>query len=332
MTAPLVGLLAALLTSPAVAEAASVSEAEPAIAASERIYIDTSVRLPLFMWFLSDFNREVRTSGFDIELVMTCKSERVTRRAHETRCRIDDASLQGIPMPSERGRLGPVVEEMREKMVGAELIMQVRNDGKIRNINLREAFRDGRRHRRIRLMNENLRLVLQRAVAGLDLQAPREPLQPGMTWGQGDTLLTGAPVTVGTLGSTSLVHQSREEEPGFVTVRTEGKAMIAPAGPLGGTPTNFFDTRVVVESVHHADSGLLSARAWTVVGQPTSSSALAEGFAGIPYVQNGRLVALKDNEVPELRESGERESDSKQPSALQVQSSEGLDSGRSSEW
>jgi len=328
MTARFLGLLATLLTVTAYADVEQEQDPGFAIAKTDRIYIDTSVRLPLFMWFLSDFNKEVRTSGFDIELVMTCESEQTGRRNHETRCRIDDASLQGIPMPAERGRLGPVLTEMRDKMVGSELVLQVRDDGKIRNLNLRDAFRDDRRHRRIRLMNENLRLVLQRTVAGLDLQLPKEPLEAGMTWGQGDTLLTSAPVTVGTLGSTRLVHQSREGEQGFINVRTEGEAMIAPAGIRGGTPSNFYDTRVVVDSVHEAATGRLSARAWTVVGNPTSSSAISEGFAGIPYVQNGLMVALKAHEKPELRETKEIESDSPQPSALQVSDSRGVDAER----
>ncbi|TVQ92570.1 MAG: hypothetical protein EA397_07105 [Deltaproteobacteria bacterium] len=333
MKFPALGLLTSLLASPSLALAGSPSAEEGfSIATQERIYIDSSVRLPLFMWFLSDFNREVRVTGFDIELVMTCTGESTNRRNTEVRCRIDDAALQGIPLPAERGRLGPVLEEMKDKMVGSVLVLQVRKDGKVRNVNLREAYRDGRQHRRIRLMNENLRLVLSRAIAGFDLQRPKGPLKPEMTWGQRDTLLTAAPVTVGTLGSTQIVHQSREGEGGYVLVRSDGEAMIAPAGIRGGEPRNFFEARIAVESVHEPETGRVSARAWTVVAEPTASSAIAEGFRGIPYVQNGRMVALKDHEVPELRKTEEIDPDGPQASALQVSDSQGPDTRSRRDW
>jgi hypothetical protein len=56
---------------------------------------------------------------------------------------------------------------------------------------------------------------------------------------------------------------------------------------------------LVSEAWFDRAAGRLSDRTWTVVATPTPSSALAEGTAGYPYLQVGRLVALgPDQDYP----------------------------------
>lgn len=318
-------ILAGLALALALPVAAHADEGAFHLAEHERIYATASVQLPRYMWFLADFNRDIRVAGFEVELVMTCASEAVSRRRHEVTCLIDDAALRASPLRAEQGRAGKVLEQMRDKLDGATVVLQVRDNGLIKNVALRDAYRRGQRHRRIRQMNENLRLVVMRALAGLDLERPRKGYTEDEVWAQGDTLLTMAPSAVGTMGSTQIVHKSRALEDDLLPVTTAGKAMIAPAtSTRGGAPADTFDTRIEAEALVDPQTGGISSRAWKVIGTPTPSSAIAEGPAGLPYVQQGRVVALRDGDEIELGATGEVENPGKEPSAIQVGESLGV--------
>ena len=312
-------ILLGLLTAPAHA-----AEPQP-LMTGERVYVETSVQLPRFMWFLADFNRDVRVSGFDVELVMTCATSVPGKRTSEVQCKVDDAALRASPMTADRRNAQAVFEQMRDKLAGSTLVLAVRRDGRITNVGLRDAYTLDLRHRRIRQMNENLRLVAARAIAGLDLQRPKGALEDGAMWAQRQTMLTMAPSASGTLGSTELIYRAAPGPEGRLSVRGEGRAMIAPAsGMRAGGPADTFDTRLVSEAYLDPETGRIDSVAWTVIGVPTASSAIAEGFAGIPYVQKGRAVALRPGEIPELGPTGPIEPKGQQPSALQQDVSLGV--------
>src|SRR5262249_14794167 len=54
-----------------------------------------------------------------------------------------------------------------------------------------------------------------------------------------------------------------------------------------------YDSRLEGAAVFDASRGALVERVWTVIGEPTASSALSTGTSGsLPYGQRGRLVEL----------------------------------------
>ena len=309
MIAAMTALLA-LLPAPARAEGNLLTT-------TDRMYVTSSVQLPRFMWFLSDFNREIRVSGFDVELVLACE-EIEARRTTEVRCLVEQAALRASPLAADVKWAPPVLTQMQEKLEGATVVLLVRADGRITNVNLRDAWTEDARHRRMRQMNENLRLVVARAVAGLDLQRPREPLADGVIWAQRQTLMTMAPSAFGTLGATEMILRATPGPDDLITVRAEGTAMIAPASTMNdGAPSDTYDTRVIAQAIVAPDSGRIQSVAWTVIGVPTASSAIAEGMAGIPYVQQGRAVGLAPGERGTVGETGVMAPKGPQPSVLQ---------------
>ncbi len=288
---------------------------------AQRLELGVDVQLPRFLWFVADFNEQARATAFQVHAVMDCLPERISRKRLEVACTIDDISLAAAPMPSEVGELEPVLTEMDRKLTGATLVLEVREDGRITNLALRQAQVRDQRNRRIRQMDENLRLILARLVAGLDLEQPRKGLQDGATWAQRQTLLTQAPSTLGTLGATELIHQVQRVEDGRIEVVSAGEAVIAPANAFTDAPADLFDTELAARA-WLTPEGRLRSRTWGVVGRPTPSSALADGTAGLPYTQRGVLRALEPGETPELAPTREI-APGQGPSAIQSETSWG---------
>lgn len=324
MSLPALALLGSLFVAPAAAEAGeSVEVTSNPLATYNRVYVETSVQLPRFMWFLEDFNRDIRVSSFEVELDMMCEQIGETRRRTEVGCRIQQAAVRAAPLSGDQRLAPPVLDQMRDKLTGALVLFQVRRDGRITNVNLRDAFRQDQRHRRIRLMHENLRLVVMRAVAGLDFQRPKSGVVDGEIWSQRQSLLTMAPTAIGTLGATELVYRAEPGPEDLLTVRGEGTAMIVPADGRS-RPADLFDSRVVTQALVEPETGRISSVAWTVIGRPTPSSAIAEGPEGLPYIQRGRAVALRPGESATIGETGVIEPGGLQPTAIQQDRSLGV--------
>lgn len=311
-------LLLALTSAPAQAAPWTAGEVQ-------RFDVAVEVVLPRYMWFVANYNEQARVTAFRVRSVLACTPGEPRKRRIEVRCQIEDLALLGAPMPGEVGELQPVLEEMDAKLTGATVVLDTRHDGHIVNVGMDWASGD-RRHRRIREMEENLRLVMSRVVAGLDLQRPRGALEVGTVWGQRASLVTMAVSAVGTLGATELAHGVVEVAEGEARLRTTGTAMIAPADPYRDEPVDLFDTVIQGEAALDADGRLLW-RKWEATGTPTPSSALAEGTKGLPYIQRGMLRALRGAQPVEVGISEELPPRAESPSALQSDRTSGMPDG-----
>jgi hypothetical protein len=273
---------------------------------THRFALESQVQLPLFMWFATPFNHQARVMAFDLRLVTTCGNAQVeTKRVVEVLCTIDDLALSAAGMPQEEGLLQPILTELDELLTGSSVQLRMNHEGRLVNIDLEGMDRRNQRTGRI---SENMRLVVSRAFAGLDLQLPRgDELQ----WPQYDNWLLRAPSAEGTSGAAEVVHSRNSSEQGFLTIQSAGRGLIVP-----GEGENKFDTRMTSTAVFDLRTGRLSDRVWSVIGGPTASSWIAFGAAGYPYIQQGRVVALTENETWNVGESLELEPGAV-PSAIQ---------------
>ena len=252
----------------------------------QRYYLETEVRLPYLMWLAKRFNEQARVNAFQLRLVAHCEPSAELKRRQEVLCTIDDIGIKASGVRQEQGLLQPILEELDERLTGAVVQLELRDDGRLSNIDLEEL---DRRNRRVGRINENLRLILTRAFAGLDLPMPRNPEDP--QWVQHDSWLLKAPAAQGSVGSAQLVHQWGDEQAGLHRIVTGGRAIIVPA--LSG---NQYDARMTSEAWFDTADGRLTDRTWTMVATPTPSSALTEGLAGYPYLQVGRVMALPEGQ------------------------------------
>jgi hypothetical protein len=198
-------------------------------------------------------------------------------------------------MSPEEGLLQPIVEGLDEILTGAVVQLVVRPDGRVVNLDLENV---SRRNNRVGVINENLRLVLFRAFAGLDLQLPESG--EGGNWPQYGAWLMAAPSTNGSAGTSEIVHSVVDRGPGGVTILSGGRGLIVPGGG-----ENLYEARMWGKAVFDPRTGRLLDRTWTVVGGPTASSFIAFGAAGYPYVQHGRVVALTGDETWDVGQSVE---------------------------
>jgi hypothetical protein len=283
---------------------------------SQRFYLESQVRLPLLVWLATPYNRQARATAFEIRLVTTCgPGEPVGRSSFEVLCTLDEVGLLASGLTQEEGLLDPIVRELDEILTEASVQLVVRPNGRILNIDLEDVER---RNARVGAINENLRLVVSRAFAGLDLLLP-ESARSG-PWPQYGALLMRAPSADGSAGMSEIVHAIVASDVGGITVVSGGRGLVSP-----GEGSNQYDTRMEGRAVFDPRSGRLLDRSWTVVGGPTPSSSIAFGAAGYPYVQQGRVVALTGDETWDVGESMELPPGEAAQTALQQQWQLGAD-------
>jgi hypothetical protein len=260
-----------------------------------RFFLQSEVRLPLYMWIATPYNRQARITSFDLRLVTTCgDAEENTRRTVEVLCTLDDVAFSAAPFPPDEGLVQEIVTVLDEALTGATVQLQMHEDGRVTNIDLEGLVR---RTQRMAVINENLRLIVSRAFAGLDLQLPTED---GGAWPQYQSWLMRAPAIDGSSGASEIVHREVDRDAAFATITSAGRGLIVP-----GEGLNKFDARMTSEAAFDVRSGRLADRTWSVIGGPTASSFIALGTEGYPYVQQGRLVALSGQETWDLGESVE---------------------------
>lgn len=277
--------------------------------AHHRWYMETEVVLPRFMWFKADFNKQARVSAFQVRMVVDCgHGVPLNKKTYEVECVIEDIGLSGSALPVEVGLLQPILDEADAGLTGATIQLQVKSNGRVSNVDL---FGTDDRNRREREMHENLRLVLVRALAGLDIQVPRNG-DVSAAWGQYDNLLFSAPAAVGTQGSSETVHQLSQDTGEALVFRSAGQGMVVPDAGYDN-----YACRYEGVWVFHRKYNIVTEHTWTVIGDPTASSGISEGVEGIPYAQRGRLQYLAAGQTMDVGESMEMHPPGVQPSTLQ---------------
>ncbi|TNE86741.1 MAG: hypothetical protein EP330_20775 [Deltaproteobacteria bacterium] len=279
-------LAGSLLAAPSVARERDLPEFGWDWGTGRRYFLESSVG-GVVMMFSADKNRDVVIRQFTTQMVVNCHDpERTGRRSYEVRCDIEDFAIQAMPRPSEAGLLQIVLEEVEAKLEdGAWLQVRMRDDGQLINFQLEDyqaRFRDQNR------MAENVRLILMRSFAGLDLRLPTRALDREQgVWGQTESTITMYPSALGTAGSVEMANLATKRSDDWVVIETAARATIS---PQAGKDT--YATRVEARAVFDMAQGYMVERIWVAEGWATAGSASAE--AGVrPYAQAGRLFVIE---------------------------------------
>lgn len=261
-----------------------------------RWYIENHVQLPLYMWFQTPFNHQARVNAFEVKVVVQCPAAtQVSGKVWEMTCTIEDWSLSAEALPQDEHLLQPILDELDQLVTGAQPQLQVRGDGRLVNLDLEGIYRQNQRGGEV---IETLRLVLGRAFAAIDLETSKKAEN---TWIENTPWLVYLPVSNGTSGLAQIVHQVYATQGHLVDFQSGGQGVMTMAeGESSGGLVNRYDTRLEGKATWDTRQMRLLERQWTVVGTPTSSSAIASGTAGYPYVQGGRLVALSEGQTRDV--------------------------------
>jgi hypothetical protein len=301
----------------AVAHAAEALPTQGPFDAPHRYYAQSVVQLPLFMWFATPFNQQARATAFDLRLVLDCDAGVPnTRRTLEVLCTLEQVGLSATGMEQEAGLLQPILTELDDILTGSDVQLQVRGS-EVVNVDL-EVYR---RNNRVGRLNENMRLVLSRAIAGLDFEPP--PDAELEAWPEYGSMLAWMPAANGTSGTSQIVYKVTDRGERMWSLVYGGTGVLRP-----GEGGNSYDARFSGDLVMDAATGQILDRTWLVVATPTPSSVIAQGWAGYPYLQQGRLVALSPDQEWDVGESLEVPPSEFTPTAIQQQFQLGLPPNR----
>ena len=206
----------------------------------------------------------------------------------------DQAVRTSLTIPFQV-KVDKILHEVDERLTGAKLQIQVRDDGQVQNVDIEGLTSHDERTRRI---NETLRLILSRMMAGFDMKLRKwNNLSEGQ-WVEYNPELMAMPTPdfVASRGSSMLVHQLNKYK-GELVVQSVGRGTISYGD---GASENFFSTKFNGVSIYDREEGYMTERVWSLFGTPTASSAMADGSAGAPYWHAGRIRVLGDTEQADV--------------------------------
>lgn len=280
-------------------------------------YLENDVQLPVAMTVTAP-NKEARMGRFQTRMVLACQPKEAVE-AGDTRltlrCDVVDASIIGVPVEQDEGKLGPILALHGSLLEQATVELDMKENGELRGVALRDIPKVDRSSSE---RAEQLRLIVSRAVAGLDLQLSEGPSE----WVQKEVALSRYPSPTGTNGHTRLTHKAAPGPDGTLAIRSTGKAAFSLPGIA--SPNNFVSATSGAGAMIRADigsvalfdeaGGALRSRVWWVNGELTASASdvgavwvLADGRpAWRSYAQVGVLTLLPDGApAPSAGESGE---------------------------
>lgn len=253
-----------------------------------RWFIETEVLVPTWSFWAADFNYEMRVVAYQVRTVLACEKEwQISRRRQEVRCRIEDISLQAAILEEKFKHAQAVLDEMVTKLKGAAVQLQVRDNGRVTNIDLEDVREP--RNRRERQILESMRQVLARIVVGFDMKLRKSNFLSTGQWVENRSALLSMPSVTLAPASGLVVHQLNGFD-GHIIVQTKGE------GQIQGDEGAMYAVEINGVSIYDEGEGFMTERVWSLVGRRTAESFLTFGTALADYAHSGRLRMLGEKE------------------------------------
>lgn len=208
-----------------------------------RWFVTSELVLPIPLSMGADFNKSFLTYAMQTKMVLLCdKDGKQTRKRLEVMCEIEDIGLQTMTVrhfkrEKDREIAQRVIDQVDAKLTGAKIQLQVDFKGGVNNVDL-EGFTA--RNERERMINENLRQLLLRMVAGFHMKIPDHAQREGQ-WIEYNSSLMSLPSLTASRGSTTMVH-TVSRHPGYQLVQTLGQGTSATKLPNFEADNPEFDT------------------------------------------------------------------------------------------
>lgn len=280
---------------------------------SHRYFLEADVQTPYLLQFNAQANDNIRVAKFTLTLNTLCTNiGDMGKKGFELKCSIDDVRLVAMPTASDAGRgLLGILDEIDAGYLGASATIMMGRDGYVRSVSL-DGVTD--RIRRMREMEETMRLMLARSVSALDLGLPRKGDDGGSAWLVKKTTVFQLPSKFGSFGSSTIQSKVVEQDGAQVLIQTTGRGSVAsgesavvgtPEGAAVDRPRDTYD--MVIQSIARFDTerGLLVERVVTAEGNVTASSQTAENGVGVAYIQVLNVKLADDKQIPPFAENGE---------------------------
>lgn len=279
--------------------------------AERRYHIQGSIFVPDWVWMRALNNLEVRANELHLELVSTCAPRAPHKKRWEVDCKIDAIGLQVAALPrdarrpneAEESRLDKILAEWTERLTDTKIRMIWGANGAIRSVSLPELKRLNRRD------GENIeifRQIMVRAFSPLEIGLPRKGTDKGNgAWTEKQPLLAGFLTDAGSVGNVPTTHEINARRGSQVRIASSGRGTVGNAGRtrnVGGNEeiADHFNVEFNTETFFDTEAGHIVRRQAIFGGTPTASSAIADGTAGLPYLQSYRVQLIPTDADPPL--------------------------------
>jgi hypothetical protein len=258
-----------------------------------RWHIKTEIVFPTSMPFADDHNHAFSAEALQIRTILACdKDWKLTGKRWQVHCKIEDIGLEAVvarrTVPT--GRVQDLLDIMDQKLTGADLQLQVLEDGRIEAVDLEGV---SKRNSAEAALEESLRQILMRVTAGFDMRLRKfNDLRPG-NWIEYTSKLMTLPSDTASQG-TSMVGNKLSRMDGHIIVESQGKG-VATVGE--GDSTNTYTTKLASVAVYDDQNGYMTERVWAMNAKPTASSWVA---GDSHYWHAGRIRQLKPDEKPDV--------------------------------
>lgn len=198
-----------------------------------RWWVAAEMILPMGVTFARDLNQSFSSYAFQIQAVVACdKDHKLSKRRWEVSCEIEDVGLLATSLRrwrTERDRqlVADVLDEIDAKLTGLRIQLQTDFKGGVTNIDL-EGLET--RNERQRAIQETLRQVVGRVMAGFHLRIPDHAQRQGQ-WVEYNSALMQMPSLTASKGSTTLLHLVSARQ-GMQIVQTVGEGTVAVSLPV----------------------------------------------------------------------------------------------------
>jgi hypothetical protein len=276
-----------------------------------RWMITNELIVPYRFLLRKDENAEFGSREMQARAVIACEKDwKLGIRRYEVSCEIEDFAIQAA-IDEDRvneddiARAQSVLDEIDAKLSGADIQLQVSDDGRVTNLDLEALTASTQREREIQ---ESLRQILSRMVVGFDLRLRKYNQLNEGKWHEYNSKLMALPrppeITGGSQTGSSLVVHYLNKYQGHLVVQSIGKGLdqitIAGASRASATPggdaiSRNFTIDLIGVSIFDQDEGFMLERVWALKGAETASSFFGSGG----YANNGRIAMLGTNDKPD---------------------------------
>jgi len=255
-----------------------------------RYRVQAYVVAPRVLQFIAARNDTARAEEIALALELECTAQPPGKKTLKWRCIPHRSELGGVAWSGEQERLDAIFAEYKPMLDKATIVAEFTPTGRMKHVDLEGFPRDTDREK---LIQEYLRLLLQRVFASLELELPKSGEQPSGAWRQkGSPLSMRLPTRYGTAGGVRLNHEVVGQQDDLLLIQSIGRGTVTPGSALEAGSDQAVNLSVTGNAQFDPVRGVLVRNEVQVSGALSVSASMASaGF----YISQVLLAELLES-------------------------------------
>jgi hypothetical protein len=204
--------------------------------------------------------------------------------------------FSGKAWEGEQEKLDAILSEYVDMLQEATIVVDYTPTGRIKLVDVEGIPRESEREK---LIQEYLRLLLQRAFAALEIELPKNGTVPAGPWRQkGNPLSMRLPTRYGTAGGVRLHHEVVGREGDLLVLNSVGRGTVHPGSALESGADRGVNMSVTGTALFDPKRGLLVRNEVHTQGALTTSASMASSGFYLSQVVLVELLEEWEEETP----------------------------------